>query len=81
MVDTSNEWIIERTGIKNRHIAEKNQLTSDLALEASKQALTNAGISAEQIDLIILHKIKCIMYLRHREYSCCSTLSHTSSKS
>jgi 3-oxoacyl-[acyl-carrier-protein] synthase-3 len=54
MVDTSDEWITERTGIKNRHIANKDQLTSDLAYEASIRALKNAGIKAENLDMIIL---------------------------
>lgn len=52
IVDTSNEWILERTGIKERHIAGKDELTSDLALEASKKALTGANI--DKLDAIIL---------------------------
>lgn len=54
MVETSDEWITERTGIKQRHIAPDDQLTSDLAIQASRQALDMAGISAEEIDLIVL---------------------------
>jgi 3-oxoacyl-[acyl-carrier-protein] synthase-3 len=53
-VDTSDEWIVERTGIRSRHIAEESQMTSDLALEASLKAIASAGIPATQIDLIIL---------------------------
>ena len=53
-LDTSDEWIRERTGIQRRHIAEKSQASSDLALQASKRALSTAGVSAEQIDLIIV---------------------------
>lgn len=53
-VDTSDEWIVERTGIRSRHIAEEGQMTSDLALEASLKAIASAGIPATQIDLIIL---------------------------
>ena len=54
MVETSDEWITERTGIKQRHIASEGQLTSDLAIKAAQQALEMAQISGEQLDLIIL---------------------------
>lgn len=54
IVDTSDEWIKERTGIEQRHIAAKNQTTSDLAYEASIQALEMAQIKAEDLDLIIV---------------------------
>ncbi len=54
MVDTSDEWIVQRTGIQQRHIAAEGEFTSDLALHAAKAALANAGIDAQQIDLIIL---------------------------
>lgn len=54
MVDTSDEWIVERTGIHQRHIAAENEKTSDLALKASEAALKQAGISADEIDLIVL---------------------------
>lgn len=53
-VDTSDEWITSRTGIKNRHIAADNEKTSDLAVAAAKKALSNAGLAAEEIDLIIV---------------------------
>lgn len=53
-VDTSDEWIVERTGIRCRHIADAGQQASDLALAASLKAIGTAGISAEKIDLIIL---------------------------
>ncbi len=53
-VDSTDEWIVSHTGIKFRHIADKDTATSDLAVEASKKALTQAGISPENIDLIIL---------------------------
>ena len=53
-VDTSDEWIFERTGIKQRHVAAETQLTSDLALEASLSAINHAGIQSSEIDLIIL---------------------------
>ncbi|MBI1784167.1 ketoacyl-ACP synthase III [Candidatus Sumerlaeota bacterium] len=53
MVETSDEWIISRTGIKERRIAAPNQATSDLATEAARRALENAGVKAEELDLII----------------------------
>ena len=53
-VDTSDAWIQERTGIKQRHIADPSQATSDLALEASRRALDAAGMTAGQIDLIVV---------------------------
>ncbi len=53
-VDTSDEWIFERTGIKQRHVAADTQLTSDLALEASLSAISDAGIKPSEIDLIIV---------------------------
>ncbi len=53
MVDTSDEWIVTRTGIRERHVAAPGQATSDLAAEAARQALTRAAIPAEQVDLII----------------------------
>ncbi len=54
MVDTSSEWIIERTGIEERHIAADNQSTCDLAEHASRLAIENAGLSPNDIDLIIV---------------------------
>ncbi len=54
MMDTSDEWIRERTGIKRRHLAADGEKTSDLALAAACQALDMAGITAEDIDLIII---------------------------
>ncbi|HDH11430.1 MAG TPA: ketoacyl-ACP synthase III [Nitrospirae bacterium] len=53
-VDTSDEWIIERTGIRERRIVENDETTSDLSLEASKKALQAAGIKPKEIDLIIV---------------------------
>lgn len=53
-VDTSDEWITERTGIKFRHIAGPDETTATLATEASRQALDAAGMSADDIDLIIV---------------------------
>jgi 3-oxoacyl-[acyl-carrier-protein] synthase III len=54
MIDTTDEWIFSRTGIRERHIAAKGEHTSDLALEAAKNAITSAGIVASDIDLIII---------------------------
>jgi 3-oxoacyl-[acyl-carrier-protein] synthase-3 len=54
VVDTSDEWIRERTGIKRRHLAADGETTSDLALAAANNALEMAGISAEDIDLIVV---------------------------
>jgi len=54
MVDTTDEWIVTRTGIKERHIAADDQVVSDLALEASLRAIAAAGIEKESIDLIIV---------------------------
>lgn len=54
MVETSDEWITMRTGIRERHIAEKGMATSDLAVEAAKNALAERGISADDIDAIIV---------------------------
>ena len=53
-VETSHEWIYERTGIKQRHIAAEDQMTSDLAYQAALDAIQDANISATEIDLIIL---------------------------
>jgi len=53
-VDTSDEWIVERTGIRQRYIAEDDETTSSLAIEASRKALEAAGIEAKDIDLIVL---------------------------
>lgn len=53
-IDTSDQWITERTGIRQRHLAADGELTSDLAVEAAKQALANAGLGAEALNLIIV---------------------------
>ena len=54
IVDTSDEWIVERTGIRQRHKAREDQPTSDLAVEAAKKALEDAGRTAADVDLIIV---------------------------
>ncbi|MDL5035378.1 beta-ketoacyl-ACP synthase III [Comamonas resistens] len=53
-IETSDEWIVERTGIRARHFAAPDVTSSDLALEASRKAIEAAGISAQDIDLIIV---------------------------
>ncbi|MEX2203730.1 MAG: beta-ketoacyl-ACP synthase III [Actinomycetota bacterium] len=53
LVDTSDEWIRERTGIRERHVAAPSETTSDLAVEAARNALDAAGIAPEQLDLIV----------------------------
>lgn len=53
-IETSDDWIVERTGIRARHFAADDQTTSDLALPAARNALEAAGIAAEEIDLIIV---------------------------
>jgi 3-oxoacyl-[acyl-carrier-protein] synthase-3 len=53
-VDTSDEWIVQRTGIRQRHIAAEGEFTSHLAINAARAALEHAGIDAQAIDLIVL---------------------------
>jgi 3-oxoacyl-[acyl-carrier-protein] synthase-3 len=53
-VESSDDWIVERTGIRARHFADDGMFSSDLAVEAAKSALTAAGITAQDIDLIIV---------------------------
>ena len=53
-VDTSDEWIVERTGIRSRYVAGEGETTASLAAEAARRALEHAGVSAGEIDLIVL---------------------------
>jgi 3-oxoacyl-[acyl-carrier-protein] synthase-3 len=53
-VNTSDEWIVSRTGIRQRHIADEQQTSSDLALEAARAALAAAGTTPGDLDLIIV---------------------------
>ena len=62
MVDTTDEWITTRTGIKERRIASENQATSDMAVRAAKDALKNAKLEPEDIDLIIVATITPDMF-------------------
>ncbi|MFO7764957.1 MAG: beta-ketoacyl-ACP synthase III [Pelovirga sp.] len=57
MVDTNNEWIVARTGIEERRIAADHECTSDMAAAAARQAMDMAGVSADQIDLIVVGTI------------------------
>ena len=57
MVDTSDQWIKERTGIERRHILEEGKTNSDVAALAGKQAVENAGISVDALDCIIVATI------------------------
>lgn len=54
MVDTTDEWILERTGIRQRHIAPPEMATSDMAIEAARAALANAGVDAREIEVILV---------------------------
>lgn len=54
MVDTTDEWIFTRTGIRERHIAAEGEFTSDLSTQAARQAIKAAGIQAQDVDLIIV---------------------------
>jgi 3-oxoacyl-[acyl-carrier-protein] synthase III len=57
MVNTSDEWITTRTGIKERHIAAKDEFTSDLGTQAARRAMERAGVTAEELDLIVVATI------------------------
>ena len=57
MVDTTDEWITSRTGIKERRLAAPDEFTSDMAAHAAQRAMKNAGVTGEQIDLIIVATI------------------------
>jgi 3-oxoacyl-[acyl-carrier-protein] synthase-3 len=54
LVDTNDEWIRTRTGVERRHVAAEDELTSDLCVEAAKKAIEDAGITAEDLDLIVV---------------------------
>ena len=53
-IETSDEWIFSRTGIRSRFVADENEQASDLALHASRRAMDAAGVTADDIDLIVL---------------------------
>ena len=62
MVDTNNEWIMSRVGIRERHIAAKGVATSDLAVEASRKALAQRGLEPSQIEAIVLGTVTPDMF-------------------
>ena len=62
MVETSNEWILERTGIRQRHIVEKGMATSDLAIEAAKEALRQRGLAPNEVEAIFLATVTPDMF-------------------
>ncbi len=62
MVETSNEWIVTRTGIRERRIAAENETTSDMAANAARAALENANVSPEDVDMIIVATITPDMF-------------------
>ncbi len=62
MVETSNQWILERTGIRQRHIVDKGTATSDLALEAARQALALRGIPATELEAILVATVTPDMF-------------------
>jgi len=62
MVDTTNQWILERTGIRERHLVDKGVATSDLATEAAKKALAERGIAPSDLDAIIVGTVTPDMF-------------------
>jgi 3-oxoacyl-[acyl-carrier-protein] synthase-3 len=54
MIETSDEWIVQRTGVRERHIAEEGEVTSDLAVRAAQQALERANLVPEDVDFIVV---------------------------
>ena len=62
LVETNNEWIVTRTGIRERHIAAEEQTTSDMAAEAAKAAMLNAGVTPDEIDMIIVATVTPDMF-------------------
>ena len=62
IVETSDDWIYSRTGMRERHIAAPDQATSDLGVEAAKKALADAGVAADELDLIIVATLSPDMF-------------------
>ncbi len=62
MVETSDEWILKRVGIKERRISDEKTFTSDLAIRAAEAALSDAGMTAEELDLILVASVTPDMY-------------------
>ena len=75
IIDTSDEWITKRTGIKERRLANKDEASSDLGAKAALQAISRAGISKEEIDLIVCATCICVSHagpparrMKHRPF-------------
>src|SRR6202007_2553738 len=62
MVETSNDWILERTGIRERHLVDKGVATSDLAVEAGRRALAQRGIAATDLEAILVATVPPDMF-------------------
>jgi 3-oxoacyl-[acyl-carrier-protein] synthase-3 len=62
MIDTSDEWIMERTGIRQRHVAASDEALSDLCMPAARQALEHAGVEARDVDLLIVATVTPDMF-------------------
>ncbi len=62
LVDTSDEWIVTRTGISERHLSSENEATSDLAFEAAQAALQAAGVDAMDLDMILVATVTPDMF-------------------
>ena len=54
MVDTTDEWIRTRTGVERRHVCADDETTSDMCVEAAKNAMESAGVTAEEIDMVVI---------------------------
>ena len=70
MVDTSDEWIVERSGIRQRHIAADDETTADIAYKSALRALEGAGVAIADIDLIVLARVSRHSFsplVHHRE--------------
>src|SRR3569832_2226326 len=62
MVETNNDWILERTGIRERHLVDQGVATSDLAVEAAKSALSARGLTPSDVDVIIVATVTPDMF-------------------
>ena len=62
IVETSDEWILQRVGIKERRMSDENTFASDLAAKAAENALKDAGMDASEIDLIVMASVSPEMY-------------------
>ena len=78
-IETSDEWIFSRTGIRSRFVADENEQASDLALHASRRAMDAAGVTADDIDLIVLATRVMIVRERRREIGVLKAIGASSS--